>query len=242
MTDLATVYAVSVAVNGAALACLLAWLGRIPNARRQYCYPVVAVVGLSTATTALTAAGIGAVTVGDGTLDLVSLVDDLVGYSVLWVITGVLAGESRRTLAVLAAVPAVQVVSFNVAATLGGPLALVGLLVTVGGHLLIAYLLFGPVWERAQRLPDDQRLLHWKARNLLVFLIGMLIVFALIAVAGLFDQFVSAVIGEYMSLLIRAGFAGFLFANVDAIALDGPGPAQASGDAPDRGRAPAGGD
>lgn len=158
------------------------------------------------------------------------MLDDLVSYSVLWVVAAALVTESRRTLAVVAAVPAVQVVSFNVASVTGG---LVGLGVVVGGYGVVAYLFFGPIWDRVGEVAEERRLLHWKARNPLLFLTGMLIVFALLTVAGTFDPFVSAVLAEYLGALLRVGFAGFLFANHDALgegANDG-GPAASA--APD---------
>lgn len=93
----------------------------------------------------------------------------------------------------------------------------VALVVLVGGYVgLVAYLL-GPIWRRAQAVPEQRRLLHWKARNLLLFIIGMLIAFVILALFGVFDEFVTVTIQQYMAVLIRVGFAGFLFANLDAV-------------------------
>lgn len=199
-------------------AVLLVWIRRIPEAKRRYCYPVVGIVGFAAVTTALGALGVG--TISGTTLDMPGVVDDLLTYSILWALAAVLAGESRRMVGLFAVIPAAQVVAFNVAAVVGGLVGLVGLVLVVAGHAVLAYLLFGPVWEHAQQLPDRQRLLHWKARNLLLFMIGMLIVFALLSVGSVFDDFVSGALGLYVDALIRIGFAGFLFANADAIALD----------------------
>ncbi|WP_135365984.1 bacteriorhodopsin [Halosimplex halophilum] len=223
MIELSTVYAVAAAVYALAAVGLVAWLTRIPERRRTYCYPAVAAVGVSAVTTALSLVGVGVVAVGGGSLDLPSVLDDLIAYPLLWGVAALLANESRRTVGVFVAVPVVQVVAFNAASVLGGVVGLVGIATVVAGHLLLAYLLFGPVWERAGRLPDRQRLLHWKARNLLLFLIGMLIAYAVLGVAGVFDTYVSGVLGEYVGALIRVGFAGFLFANVDAIDVDDAG-------------------
>jgi hypothetical protein len=223
MIELSTVYAAAAAVYALGTVGLVAWLTRIPEERRTYCYPAVAAVGISAVTTALSLAGVGVLPLGGGSLDVPSVLDDLIAYPLLWAVAALLANESRRTVGIFVAVPAVQVLAFNVASTIGGLVGLVGIATVVAGHALLAYLLFGPVWERAQRLPDRQRLLHWKARNLLLFLIGMLIAYALLGVAGVFDTYVSGVLGEYVSALIRVGFAGFLFANVDAIEVDGGG-------------------
>ncbi|MFC7140193.1 bacteriorhodopsin [Halosimplex aquaticum] len=221
MIDLPTVSAVAAACYALATVGLIAWLRRVPESKRLFCYPVVAAVGISAVTTALSLAGVGVLTVNGTALDVPSVLDDLIAYPLLWAVAALLANESRKMVGVFALVPAVQVVAFNGASVVGGVVGLVGIASVVGGHVYLTYLLFGPVWERARRLPDRQRLLHWKARNLLLFLIGMLIVFAVLGVAGVFDAYVSGVIGEYLGALIRVGFAGFLFANVDAIAAEG---------------------
>ena len=224
-------------------AVLLVWIRRIPEAKRRYCYPVVGIVGFAAVTTALGALGIG--TIAGTTLDVPGMVDDLITYAVLWALAAVLAGESRRMVGLFAVIPAAQVIAFNVAAVVGGLVGLVGLFLVVAGHGVLAYLLFGPVWTHAQQLPDRQRLLHWKARNLLLFMIGMLIVFALLSVASVFDEFVSGALGLYVDALIRIGFAGFLFANVDAIAVDDAGDDSLMGSGAstvDREPSPAGGD
>ncbi|WP_415378600.1 rhodopsin [Halosimplex sp. TS25] len=220
MIESSVVFWVSAAVQAVALVVLLGWLRGISASRRRYCYPVLFVLGVSLAGTVLIALGVGT-DVGGTSLDAPGIADDLIAYSVLWGITALLAGESRRMVGVFVVVPVIQVVAFNGGVLLGGTAGLVGLLVMVAGQVLFAYLLLGRVWERAQRLPDRQRLLHWKARNLLLFLIGMLIAFSLLSVARVFDEFVVSTVGAYMDLLIRVGFAGFLFANVDAIAVDG---------------------
>ncbi|QLH84605.1 bacteriorhodopsin [Halosimplex pelagicum] len=222
MIESSVVFWASAAVQAVALVVLLGRLRGISASRRRYCYPVLSVLGVSLVGTVLIALGVGT-GVGGTSLDAPGLVDDLIAYSVLWSITALLAGESRRMVGVFVVLPVIQVVAFNGGVLLGGAAGLVGLFVMVVGQVLLAYLLLGRVWERAQRVPDRQRLLHWKARNLLLFLIGMLIAFSLLSVAQVFDEFVVSTVGAYMDLLIRVGFAGFLFANVDAIEVDEAG-------------------
>jgi hypothetical protein len=101
-------------------------------------------------------------------------------------------------------------VAFSVASVSSGSLSLFAALVVMGGHLLLIYLFVGPIWADTDGLPPRQRLLHWKCRNLLLFLIGMLIVLGMLLLAGIFDPFVSTVITEYIDLMIRLGFAGFV--------------------------------
>jgi hypothetical protein len=52
------------------------------------------------------------------------------------------------------------------------------------------------IWEAAQSLSEEQRLLHWKARNLLLFLVGMIIVSAMLGLFGVFDDFVNTVLTQ----------------------------------------------
>jgi hypothetical protein len=42
----------------------------------------------------------------------------------------------------------------------------------------------------------------------------------MLQIAGLFDQFTAAVTLEYLDLLLRVGFAGFVFANVETLAAE----------------------
>ncbi|WP_246983321.1 hypothetical protein [Halorientalis marina] len=95
------------------------------------------------------------------------------------------------------------------------------------GLVLLFKLLRGRIADRAAAMPDEQRLLHWKAWKLLWFLIAMLIVFALLSLVGIYDISVLAVLNAYLSILIRVAFALFLVANVGAVeqlpVLDGQG-------------------
>jgi hypothetical protein len=199
---------------------------KVPAHLRRYCHLLILVVGLGGATSFLASAGIGGVSVGEKTVLLPTFVNDAVAYSVLWFVTAMLAVVSRRMLAVVTALPFVQVVAFQFGTPMGGLIALVSTVVVVVGHLVIACLFAGPIWRTAQALPDERRLLHWKSRNLLLFLIGMRIVFAFLSLAGAFATFGGHLLSQYISVLIRVGFAGFLFVNV--VALDAEGGADST--------------
>lgn len=220
MISQSAIHWMTVAVYAVAVAVLVGWLRRFDPQRRRYCYPVVAVVGFAAVMTALAAVGANAIAVGGTQFNVTALVDDLVAYTVLWAVAARLADVSRRTFALVVALPVLQRLAFAVATLAGGVAGLVAVLFVIGGHVALAYLFFGRIWEAAAAVPDEQRLLHWKARNLLLFLIGMLIVYAVLSLGSVFDAFVTSVINQYMNVLIRVGFAGFLFANVDAIALE----------------------
>ncbi|WP_435181540.1 rhodopsin [Halorussus sp. AFM4] len=237
MISASLLHAAAAVAYGVTLVVLLARLRRVPASARRYCRLLVGVVGVGFATSALAAAGVGAVTVNGRELLLPSFANDVVAYSLLWAVTAMLADVPRRTLAFVTGLPALQVVAFQFGATAGGLLALVSIVVVIGGHLVLASLFLGPVWRDAQDLPDERRLLHWKSRNLLLFLIGMLIAFAFVSLAGAFTEFGTTVISQYISVLIRVGFAGFLFANADALADGGDAATPVGGaSTPERGR------
>ncbi|NEU58245.1 bacteriorhodopsin [Halorussus sp. MSC15.2] len=229
MISESAVYATSGCVYAATLAVLVAWLRNVPDHGRRYCNLMTFVVGLGVLTSFLAAAGIGGVSVGGKTVLLSTFLNDAVAYSVLWFVTAMLADVSRRRLAVVTAFPFVQVVAFQFGTPMGGLVALASTVVVIGGHLVLAYLFVGPIWQTAQRLPDERRLLHWKSRNLLLFLIGMLIAFAFLSLAGAFTAFGVHVLGQYIAVLIRVGFAGFLFVNIDALDAGGGQDASESG-------------
>lgn len=211
------VYAVSGCVYAVTLVALLARLRRISDRLYRYCYPVLFVVGLGAVTHLLVAGGGGTVSLGDRTVNFLTLTNDALAYPILWGLTALVAGVSRRMLAIVVGVPFVQVLAFQLGATAGGLLGLVSSVAVIAGQFVLLYLFWKPIWRTAQDLGDQRRLLFWKSRNLLWFLITMLVVYAFIALTGLFTSFGIRSIGVYISLLIRVGFAGFLFVNVDIL-------------------------
>jgi hypothetical protein len=216
------VYGLSGVASLGALAALLAWQGRVPDRfRGDYRLVAVAVATAATSTVAL-GAGVGTVDFGGRPIALPGVVDDLVAYTVFWYVTARLAEAPRRLLLTVSAIPFAQVLAFHFGATAGGVLGLAASLFVIGGQFAMAYLFLGPIWRAAQDLTVRQRLLHWKARNLMLFLISMLVVYAFLHLGGAFTAFASTVTGEYIGLLIRVGMAGFLLANVDAHAAADP--------------------
>ncbi|WP_313691547.1 hypothetical protein [Halorarum halobium] len=216
-----TVYAITAGVYAVALAVLGGWLWQNPDQRHPYCLPVLFVVGFGAVTTGLQALGVGSIAVAGGSINVASVSNDMVGYPALYVVSALLAGASRRSIALVTAIPFLQVLSFNVASVTGGTLALVAALLVVVGHAVLLSLYRGRIWRTAADCADGRRLLHWKSRNLLLFMTGMLIVYALLSLFGVFGTFVSTTVSAYMGVLIRVGFAGFLFVNLDAIVGDG---------------------
>ena len=232
MIEATTVHGLTAVVYAVALVVLLGWLRRVSAEHRRFCTPIVLVVGIAGVASALVAAGVGTLTVNGSEVVVPLFVESMIAYGVLYAVMARLADVEGRALAVIVLTPVVQRIAFEVAAVSGGIVALLGLVTVVGGHLAIAAYLLGPIWTQAQAVPEQRRLLHWKARNLVLFLIGMLIVYAVISLFGVFDAFVALVIQQYMAVLIRVGFAGFLLANLDAIGAASLRPSTASGATP----------
>ncbi|NLV09414.1 rhodopsin [Halomicrobium mukohataei] len=232
MIEAATLHGFRAGVYVVALMVLLAWYRRVPDDQRAFCRPVLFVVGFAAVATALVAAGVGTVTVGTGEVVVPSVLDDLVAYMLLYAVMARLAGIDGRALGAIVFTPVAQRLGFEVATVTDGPIALLGLVILVGGHLALAAFLLGPIWRRAQAVPEQPRLLHWKARNLLLFIVGMFVVFVLLALFGIFDNFTTLIVQQYMTVLLRVGFAGFLFTNLDAVGAASLRPSTASGATP----------
>ncbi|MCW8172849.1 hypothetical protein D8S78_14105 [Natrialba swarupiae] len=141
------------------------------------CHVLIALVGIAAFASVLNAAGVGVITYGAESENLPDLIDDLLAYSLLCGLAGALAGASRQLVATLVAVVFLMRASFAAATFADGIVAIGGVLVVIVGYAVVVFLFAGRVWENAEQVSDRQRLLHWKARNLFLFLFGMLIVF-----------------------------------------------------------------
>lgn len=221
LASISTVYLVASGISALTAVALLAWFPRIDEAARWACGTAVAVVVAGAVGTAAVAFDIGFVAVGSGETNVVNLATELLGGTAFWVIAARLAGLSRRRIAAVAAIPFVQRVAFEIpVAGVGGQVGVVvASVVALLTYGLLAYLFLGPIWRLAQSQPARRRLLHWKIRNHLLFLSGMLIVYAVVAIFGVFDPFVAVTMILYVNFLVRVGIAGFLFVNADVIAV-----------------------
>lgn len=195
-----------------AVVALLVWLRAIPTELRQYCYPLLGLVFLAAVTNTASGFAVGALSVGEGTLDVPNLLDGAVAYGTLFGFAAYLAGVSRRKLAVAIALPVSMNVAFQGTALASGVVALVGALVVVGGFFVLCWLYAVPFTRTVGTRRGDRQRLYRKFRNLLLFLIAVLIVTAFTTL-DVFDADVSAILVAYIDFLLRVGFAGFLFAN-----------------------------
>jgi sensory rhodopsin len=207
MLGFAVGYAVSLLV-------LVAWLRRIPEAYHSYCYPLVGLVALAAVVQTATAFGVGTISVGAGELDVPSVIEGGIVYGGLFAFAAVIAGLTRRQLVVAGGLPLVMNYSFQLASVGEGVVAAVGALITVLGFPVLCWLFFRPYARAAEAQSPGRQRLFRKFRNLLLFLIGVLIVTALTSL-DVFVPGVSNLLVAYVDFLLRVGFAGFLFANAD---------------------------
>ena len=220
MIEPSTVRFASAGIYAVSAVVLLALARRKPVDLRRYCYPFVAVVALAGVGVASWGAGIGTFTVGSGTLEAGQLLTDYVAYPFLFGFAAFVAGAGRRYVGGIVAVTVAMRLGYDFAEVFAGPLGTAGTLAILVGYATLLGLFFGPLASAAARQPPARELFFKKTRNLALFAFGVLIGWAMFQIAGLFDQFTAAVTLEYLDLLLRVGFAGFVFANVETLAAE----------------------
>jgi hypothetical protein len=235
MIEPSTVRFASAGIYAVSAVTLLALAGRKPAEVRRYCYPFVAVVAAAGVGVALWGAGIGTFAVGSGTLEAGQLLSDYVAYPFLFGFAAFVAGAARRYVAGVVAITVAMRLGYDFAAVFEGALATAGTGAILVGYAVLVGLYFGPIAGAASRQPPARELFYAKTRNLSLFAFGVLIAWAMLQIAGLFDQFTAAVTLEYLDLLLRVGFAGFVFANVETLRADGHGPEGTDEDDGERG-------
>ena len=191
---------------------LTAWLRTIPTELQRYCYPILAVLGLGVPVYGLTGLGLGVLTVGGTELTLFTSLHTVPMGIVVWVTPVLLAGLSRKYVALVVAAVSTITPSFLIASLIGGIVMPVGLAVVLLAHAILFWIILGPGWRAVKQGSARRRLVYWKLRNLLVFLFGLNLPVAFMSLA--FTEFVGTVLREYMLFLMAAGFAAFLFANI----------------------------
>ena len=236
MIEPSTVRFASAGVYAVSAVVLFALARRKPAALRRYCYPFVAVVAAAGVGIAAWGAGIGTFSVANGTLEAGQLLSDYVAYPFLFGFAAFVSGAGRRYVGGVVALIVAMRLGYDIAAVFDGALAAAGTASILVGYVALVGLYFGPIASAAARQPPARELFYKKTRNLVLFAFGVLIAWAMLQIAGLFDQFTAAVTLEYLDLLLRVGFAGFVFANVETLAADG----DASNTAGTPGREPSG--
>jgi len=221
MIEPATVRYVSAVLYVGWVAVLLGAVRLKRPAARRYCYPFVAVVAVGAASVGLRGAGIGAVPVGTGELVVPQLVGDYAAYPLLFGFAAFVAGAGRRYVAFVVGTIAVMRAAYEVANVFAGAVGLAGTATILVGYALLAWLYFGPVAAAASRRPPKRALFYRKTRNLVLFIFGVLISWAMLQLFGVLDAFTQAVTLEYIDFLLRVGFAAFVIANAETLVEEG---------------------
>ncbi|MFC7098845.1 bacteriorhodopsin [Halobaculum marinum] len=213
-----TMYFGAALAYAAVFAVLLVRLRSLEGPARRIGGAATAIIGVSTVAYVLMGLGV-TVEFAGGTLDLPNLVDDVIAYAGVYAITAALAGASVRLIGAAAIIVTIQRVAFELpyAGYVGETGALAAAAVVIVGWFVVAALFVRPIWRAAESMAADRRLLHWKCRNLVLFLMAMLIVYAVCALFGVLGEFVNTSVNLYIDLLMRVGIAGLLFVNADAI-------------------------
>ncbi|MFB6194099.1 MAG: hypothetical protein ABEI75_03445 [Halobaculum sp.] len=213
MIETATVRAATAVVYGVAFLGLAAATRIVPAGLRRYCYPLVAVVGLAGVSLSFQLWGVGAVTTAHGTVFVSTLVSQTVAYTVLYGAVTRLAGVSYRLTAVIVGVALLPTYVSRLGGLIdGGSLfTLVSLASFVVPFPVLAYLFLRPIWRSAQEVSRYRRLLHWKTRNVILFLYGMLLVYIAVVLGGLVaDPVISELLLRYTALVFNVGIPAFL--------------------------------
>ena len=203
---------------------LLAIVGRRSPTARRYCYPFIAVVALTAVTVGLRGAGVGVVPLGTGELEVPQAVGDYLAYPLLFGFAAFVAGVSRRYVGAVVATILAMRFAYDVADLFDGALGLASTAVILIGYAVLVWLYFGPVAAAATRQAPKRALLYRKTRNLVLFVFGVLIAWAMVQLFGVFDPFTQAITLEYIDFVLRVGFAAFVIANAETLVGDGDVP------------------
>lgn len=212
MIEPSTVQSVVAGAYGVVFLATVAVTLRVRSELRWYCGLLAVVVGLSAGNIALQQAGIGAITTEQGQLFVGTLLAQTIAYTVLYGGVTRLAGASRRLTAGVIGVALLPTYLSQLGNVIdGGQLfTLVSLVAFVVPFPLLTYLFVRPIWRTAQEQPPVRRLLHWKARNIILFLYGMLLVYIGIAISGLVtDPTLNELLFQYTGFVFNAGIPAF---------------------------------
>lgn len=239
MIEPATIRYVSAALYVGWVGVLLAAVRLKRPAARRYCYPFVAVVGVAAVMVGLRGAGVGVVPIGGGDLELPQTISDYATYPLLFGFAAFVAGASRRYVGFVVSTILLMRTAYDVANLFDGVLGLAGTGAILAGYALLVWLYFGPVADAAARQSPKRALFYRKTRNLVLFVFGVLISWAMLQLLGVLDGFTRAITLEYIDFLLRVGFAVFVIANAETLVDDGDAGTSTTGpDESDRGPDP----
>lgn len=181
---------------------------RIPQEYRRPAQLLALCPALGAVDAVLQGLNLGTITVGAGQVIVSALVVDVLVYVLIFGGTAVLGNASARLTAAIIGTVVVQRVAFssgNALAT-GTPLATLAGLIVIGGYPILGYLFIRPVWAAAQDTAAQQRLIHWKARNLLLLAFGLLVAGGFLYLSGAVSSpFLRQIMIQYPQFFFRVG-------------------------------------
>lgn len=197
-------------------------VNRSPSHVRRYGYLLAGAILLSPVVIVLQEAGIGQIAAGEGAFDVVGLLRAVLTTLVFWLLILELADVSnqlRNLTIVIAMTPSFASAFAPVAGdNLTGVFGLVYLVGFFLPYPILLYLFRGRIWAAAGEVSRERRLLHWKARNILLFTYGILLVYVPLSLGGVItDPVLSEFAHEYTTYFLYAGVAMYLIYNYDRL-------------------------
>lgn len=210
------------AVYGLTFLVAMLEVNRCPSHVRNYGSLLAGAILLSPVVIVLQEAGIGQIAAGQGEFDVVALLRTVLTTLVIWLLILELADVSRELRNLTIVIAMTPSVASAFAPVAGDNLTGMFGLVFLGGFFLpypiLLYLFRGRIWAAAGDVSRERRLLHWKARNILLFTYGMLLVYVPLSLGGVItDPVLSEFALEYTTYVLYAGVAMYLIYNYDRL-------------------------
>ncbi|WP_408956795.1 bacteriorhodopsin [Natrinema sp. 74] len=206
-------------VLAAATVGFLVWVGRMPAGKRRYYLPIPALC----ATLALAYFGMSIellrITTVDGHPTPMSRYVDYIIITPVTISTaGLVAGATRRQLAVTNALSLIWIGSTAAGYFLAPPLDSVASLITIVSLVVLIYMMVWPITKQSVEQSGERVLLYGKLRNLLILLWVLYLVFGFATRQnlGLLDAFTGIFFGAYLDVLTRIGFGVLVLRATDA--------------------------
>lgn len=195
---------------------------RAPRQVRQYAAILTGVIALSPVVLVFQEFGIGEIAVAGGTIDIATLGQGIVTNVVIYMLVLGLVDASRRLTAVTVAVALVPTFASALVGLLGDSVgSVLGIVYLLGVSVpfpVVLYLFLRPIWQSSESVSRRRRLVHWKARNILLFSYGMLLVYTPMVIAGLVrDPVLNTMILQYSTYLLYGGVAIYLLYNLSRL-------------------------
>ncbi|WP_222915987.1 bacteriorhodopsin [Natrinema sp. SYSU A 869] len=207
-------YAMTAATLG-----FLVWIARMPAGKRRYYLPVPIMCG----TLALSNFGMSIelfriTTAGGQPIPLTRYVDYVIATPIMVFVAGLIAGATRRQLAVAIVLSVAWVGSTAVRYLLDPPLNTVAGIVTIVSLVAIVVLMIWPITKRSGQQNGERVLLYGKLRNLLLLLWVFYLVMGFVSRQGLglLDAFGGIFVASYLDILARIGFGVLVLRATDA--------------------------